>query len=393
MKRAWNYVVTMWQPASIFAVGVLLTVFLFTFRLNTLVHGGAAVETSTAASSASLQAIWNNPINAPYKLLQYGLGLVNDGVVSTRIVSGVVAGVSIWLFYYVARRFTEKASAILTTILYATSSALLHLGRTASPHSMLLVLLLLFAGGFYMRFGRHTKTAWLLSAFVLLLALYTPGLIYFAIPAGIWQLRAFKRSYDMPRKSRLIPLIICIIAILLPLIIGLVRSPVLIRDYVLLPPHIPSVLTFLKNFFAVPFSWFFWAPSNPLYRLGRQPILDIFAGTLFVLGCIQLLRNYKLDRFFLIIGIFVIATLVTAVSGDFENSMVLLPFIYLLVAMGMQYLFEEWRAVFPRNPLAKWVALIVMSLAVLVSANFQSRRYFIAWPHNSATKAIFATKE
>ncbi len=392
MKRAWNYVVTMWQPASIFAVGVLLTISLFTFRITSLVPGSAAVERHTAASSASVQAIYDNPLNAPYKLLQYGVHHISKGLATDRIISGIVAGVSIWLFYYVARRFTGKAAAIFATILYASSSALLHIGRTAAPHSMLLILFLLFAGGFYMRFGRHNKTAWLLSALALVLALYTPGLIFFVIPAGLWQLKTFRRNFDVPRRSHLILLSLAIFVILLPLIIGFVRTPTLIRDYLLMPATVPNPLTFLKNLLAVPFSWFFWAPTNPLYRLGRQPVLDIFTGTMFVLGCIQLIRNYKLDRFFLILGIFAVAALATAISGEFENSMILLPFLYLLAAIGIEYLLEQWRAVFPRNPLAKWVALIVISLAVIVSANFQTRRYFIAWPNNAATKAVFTAE-
>jgi 4-amino-4-deoxy-L-arabinose transferase-like glycosyltransferase len=392
MKRAWNYVVTMWQPASIFTVGVLFVIFLFTFRLGTLVHGTAALETITAKSSASLQAIFDNPLNAPYKLLQYGVNFIHSGIAFDRIVSGLVAAISIGLFYYVARRFTTKTTALLTTILYATNSALLHIGRTAVPLSMFLVLFMLFAGGFYMRFGRHTKTAWLLSAAVLLLALYTPGLIYFVVPASIWQIKAFRRHYDMPKRGRLILLIVCMALVLSPLIFGFVKAPSLLRDYFLLPSTFPHVLTFVKNFLAVPFSWFFWAPRNPLFRLGRQPILDIFTGTLFVLGCIQLIRRYKLDRFFLIIGIFAIATLLTAISGEFENSMVLLPFIYLLVAIGMGYLFEQWKDVFPLNPLARWVSLVVMLLAVLVSVNFQTRRYFIAWPNNSVTKTVFTNQ-
>ena len=392
MKRAWNYVVTMWQPASIFTIGVLLVIFLFTYRIGTLVSGTAVLETHATTSTTSLQTIFNNPLNAPFKLLQYGAHHIHSGVAFYRIVSGLVASISIGLFYYIARRFTSKAAALLTTILYATNSALLHLGRTAAPLSMLLVLFMLFVGGFYMRFGRHTKTAWLLSAGALLLALYTPGLIFFVIPASIWQIKAFQRHYDMPRRSRLILLIVCMVAILSPLVIGFVKTPSLLRDYFLLPSTFPHVLTFIKNFLAVPFSWFFWAPRNPLFRLGRQPTLDICTGTLFVFGCIQLIRQYKLDRFFLVIGIFIIATLLTAVSGEFENSMVLLPFIYLLVAIGMGYMFEQWKNVFPLNPLARWVALVVMSIAVLVSVNFQTRRYFIAWPHNSATKTVFTNQ-
>lgn len=392
MRKAWDYFLSMLQPASLMLVGAVIVTLLFTYRLSSLVPGQTANEISAHNSSQTLRKIVNDPINAPYKVLRYSAQKLHTGIFGERLVSGLIAGFSIILFYMIVRHFCNRYATTLATIMYGTTGSLLTNGRLATANIMLLVLLGLLACGYYLRFNTHRQRSMLITSVILALSLYVPGMLYFIAGGIAWQFKALRRD---SKKFNLKFLGICLgvfVLILSPLIYGLVRDPSLYKEYLGLPSKLPNIIDFIKSFLAVPYGIFVAAPKNSIFRLGRQPVLDIFASFMFILGCITLFKRYKLDRLVLLIAIFVVATLYTALSGNYENSFVLLPFIYLCIAIGIGMLLEEWRKVFPLNPLARGVAAAIMALAVVISVNFQTWRYFTAWPHNSETKTVFKLK-
>jgi hypothetical protein len=391
MKRAWNYAMTMWQPAGVLLIGVLFVTFLFTWRLGNLVPG-ATVELQTRTQSNTLPAIIDNPINAPYKTAVFVSQRIHSGITTERFVSSIVAGLSVLVFFLVVRHFSSRLAATAGTLLYATSSTLLHNGRLAVPNVMLLLLLALLACGYRLRFSNHRTRSWLMTAAILALSLYTPGLIYFIVIGALWQARAIRRSFELPDPSTTGASIVVFIGLLTPLIWGFVQHPDLWRSYFLIPAMLPQLKDFALQILAVPAGILAFAPRNPLFRLGRQPSLDVFAVGMFIIGGYTLLRRYKLDRLPMFIGIFTLGILLTALSGDYEFSLILLPFVYLIIATGIDTMLDGWRRVFPFNPLARSVAIIIMLVAVVISSNFQAWRYFVAWPHNDETKAVFTLK-
>lgn len=392
MKRVWNYIVTMWQPATLFVIGGIIVALLFSYRIGSLVPGVSAPERVSRDSSLGLKVIADNPINAPYKVARLAVRFVHDSMAAERLVSGVTAGLSVVLFFLIVRHFCGRLAAWLATMMYATSTSLLMYGRLATPNVMLLMLLALVACGYRLRFSKHRLRSWLYTAVIFGLALYVPGMVYFIIAGIIWQYRAVRRDHEWPRPALMATCVAIVLLLITPLIIGFVRTPSLWHEYFGIPSTLPNVWDFIKSFLAVPFGAIFLAPENPLYRLGRQPTLDIFAALMVILGCYQLIKKYRLDRFVLLIAIFLIAAAFTALSGDYEQSFVLLPFIYICIAFGINMLLDEWRKVFPFNPLARGLAAVVMIVAVLVSVNFQAWRYFIAWPHNANTKTVFTKR-
>jgi len=389
MKKAWNYAVTMWQPAGALIAGCLLLLFLFVFRIGGLVPGRAAVEQTTRQESSGMRVILDNPINAPYKTAQFITHKVKTSIVAERLVNGLAAGISVLLFYLIARRFCDTFAAGFATVLYATSSSLLHVGRLASPQISLLMLMILFMCGYALRFARHHIRSWLYITVALGIALYTPGILYFVIFGIVWQFRAVKRGQEVPKPKILGACLFLLAVLLTPLILGFVRSPELIRPYLGIPSEMPHIVDLLKNMAYVPFSYFVRAPSNQVFRLGHQAVLDGFSAAMLVLGCVSLLKRFRLDRVFLLLGIAVITIVFSALTKNYEFSFILLPFIYLVVGIGISRMLDDWNGVFPLNPLARWLAVIVVGMAVLISVNFQTRRYFIAWPNNRETKATF----
>ncbi len=389
MKRVWNYAISMWQPVGLILISGLLIAFLFSYKLGGLVKGISVPEQTTITQSLGVRNILNNPVNTPYKSAIYIVGKVHNSLAVKRLVSGFVAGLSVILLYLLARRFTEKFAAATAAVMYATSSALLHNGRLAIPGITVLSLLYLLTCGFQIRFSSHRTRSLFLSTIVLALSLYTPGILYFIIAGSIWQYKAIKRSYELPKLNVSLLAGGIFIVLLLPLLLGFVQHPGIWREYLLIPKILPHIKNFLIQLFAVPAGVIAFAPKSALYRLGRQPLLDAFSAVMFIIGLYTLFRRYKLDRLVLFGGIFALGIILTAFSGNYEYSLILVPFIYLVIAVGIGMMLDSWRKTFPYNPLARSLALVIIGVAVLVSVNFQTRRYFVAWPHNDVTRAAF----
>lgn len=254
------------------------------------------------------------------------------------------------------------------------------------------MLVALLACGYHLRFNSNRTRSLLITSAVLALSLYVPAIIYFIIAGAVWQFKAVQREQKFPKPIIAAACSLIVLIILAPLAYGLLKQPGLWREYFGISAQFPHMLNFLKSAAAVPYGIFISAPRNPLYRLGRQPLLDVFAAVMLVLGCYTLIKHFRLDRLVLLIAIFVLATLYTAISGNYENNFILVPFVYFCIAIGIGTMLELWRKVFPHNPLAQSLSYGIIAVAVLISVNFQTRRYFIAWPHNPEIRAVFTLK-
>lgn len=90
----------------------------------------------------------------------------------------------------------------------------------------------------------------------------------------------------------------------------------------------------------------------------------------------------------MLLAMYLIGALLFALGGPVGIS-ILVPIVYLMVAAGFGYLLHEWLLVFPRNPLARSLGFGLLGIAVTLTCVYNLRTYFVAWPHNPATKAAF----
>lgn len=393
MKRAWNYVVTMWQPASILlAIGLLVSTVYF-YRIGSLLPA-APQEVAYRTQYTNLSGALKNPIELPHRLLRHTVYILDGSLTAERVISAILILIAVLLFYYFVSRFNSKTASFYGTTLFATSSIMLNTGRLALPNVIIPGLLLLLLCGYNIQFKKTKQTVWwLISTVILCILLYTPGILYFLIGGLLVLFLRRKQTVQLPK-----PLIIgiCIVVgllLLTPLVLGLVRSPHLLRMYLAISVPLPGINQFLKNFAAVPYGLFIKAPQNPLYRLGTQPVLDVFTAVLLLVGSIALARRFKLVRIRLVGGMILIGAVFTAISGNYENAVCIVPFIYMFVTSGLEYLLKVWRDIFPYNPLARTLSIVIIGCAVVISANFHLWRYAVAWPHNNAVKQAFTSQK
>lgn len=389
MKKTWNIVMAMSRPMLFGILGVAVIAILMGWRLGSLTPGISEPELVTYQSANGLSAIIENAVDAPYKSAVYVSTSVMDSVLGLRLVGATIGALAIVLFYFMAQKIMTVSNAIIVTAMFATTSLLLHTTRTATPNVMLLALLALVAVGSFIRFNKHSEPGWLLASAVIALSLYTPGLVFFILAGGVWQFRRVKSSFEDLRPAIIISCSVIFSLLVAPLVISLVRDPHLWRAFLGIPSELPALNLILQRAGEAVLSLFIISPKDPVFWLGRQPILDVFATALFIYGLITVFKHFRLERLILIFGVYLLTIAWIAISGNHQAMILLLPFVYVVIGLGLQELMDKWLSVFPRNPIAQITGAVFLVSAVLLSINFQTQRYFVAWANSPETIEVY----
>ncbi len=392
LRFSWSW---SWQFISTIVIVGAGVALLFFSQLESLLPGYSNTEVAMAESSISLQAIAENPINAPYKLLVYGVTLFNvDALLATRIASAIFGTATLLLFYVGVRHWHTSRVAFLSAVLFACSAWLLHTARFGSGDIMLPFIILLFATCGYWVAASAKRSGWryIIAVVALSFSIYVPGVIWLVLLGLL-----IRRGKDLDFIRRRLPVNqkVLLTALLLlltvaPLIYGIIRTPALGLELLALPTVMPDALEVLKNLALLPINLIIWSDFSPELWLGNLPLLDVFAAAMFFLGIYHCIKNWQLDRSKLLLGLLGVGSVLVALGGI--SMALLLPAVYVVIAGGIAALLGMWLGVFPRNPLARSLGIVLVTAAVAASVVFNIRVYFVAWPHNAETKAVYTEK-
>lgn len=384
---------------TVLAGGVLAAILVF--QLGSLVGGLSSQEAATrdmiSGNALAIESIFRGAILLPYQLGLFILQLLPfHGAGSLRFISVIFGLIGLAAFYYLTHKWYGPKTAVLATALLSTSDWFLHTARYGSPEAVYLCGVVLCAIWASLQSPRLNRTNMLLFAFTLTIALYTPGVAAVLFGALVWQrqriIAFMKRSPQSIRIGAAIVAVIGTLPLLLSIIVpadGYTRIS-FVRMLLGIPSSIPNPVEYLQSVRAVLQNIFIYSDGNPVWFVGNLPFLDIITTTLFVAGAAGLYRYRKLDRTKVIAGAVAYGVLISAL-GVVPVS-ILLPFIYLVAAAGIQLLLREWFSVFPRNPVARSVGFGLLSLCIAVSMTYSLARCFIAWPKTDSTAQAFRQK-
>ena len=143
---------------------------------------------------------------------------------------------------------------------------------------------------------------------------------------------------------------------------------------------------------SIPAAFLYSSSISPSYNLGSLPLLDAFSGTMLLLGLYSYRKKIRLERTIIYIVAFLCSVGLAVVNTNQLYLFLCLPFLYLLIGEGMSFMLTEWRSVFPRNPIARFVGTVLMSIAVIAACGYHLNRYFLAWMQAPETRAVYAKK-
>lgn len=379
-----------WRPILIALVGIIFVGGLLSYRLGSLTPGLSQAEVSIVNQSSSAEQIISNPLHLPQKAGQLILSKVGyDSIAAKRAPNIIIGLMTIFAMFVLLKNWYSTRVASLGTILFASSSWFLHTTRVASGDINFMFPLILLAAGSYLYKGRYILLASLAALMSIGLMLYIPGMIWPVLGILIWRRKLVKKiNSRISLVWRIVGLILLAIGIA-PLVWAFVHDSSLLRTWLGLPEFLPDgVKQYLLNVINTVASIFILRQENAALGVGRLPLLDIFTTGMAILGSYAMLVQLGLDRARLLVSIMVFGVLVVALSGPVSISF-LLPFVYLLAAGGIALMLQKWFTVFPKNPAARLLAIIFISLAVSISAYYNLTRYFIAWPNTTETKQTF----
>ncbi len=373
------------------ALGIGSLTWLLLYKLANLTGGLSASELKSVSAPVGWHGIYNQPLDLPLKLLRSVVFYLfpDHGQLLSRLPNAIFGGLSIGAFALLIRSWHSTRTAVLTSLLFATSAWVLHVSRLASFDVQYLWALptLLLAHLLLQKRGQRILL-WYGSILITGLLLYIPGMVWFvalntylqrALLKGAW--KHFKRGWQ--RLTYVMAGLIW-----LPLLLIDLSRPGQLLQWLGLPSHLAPPPTLIKQFVAVPVHLFIRGPRYPDIWLNSLPILDIFTLAVCVIGIYFYARHRQAIRSRLLGMFFCLGVILIGLGGPVALSL-LVPVLYMAAATGITYLLREWLSVFPLNPLARGLGIGLISLAVTLSCAYNLRAYFIAWPHNEATKITF----
>jgi hypothetical protein len=371
-------------------LAALVLALLLIYRLGSLVGGLSGTEIKAATEPVGPHGIWNNPQYLPLKLVRTVVFDVfpNHGQTLTRLPNVIFGAAAVASFSWLIWLWHGRRTAIFTTILFAAGAWTLHASRLASFDVVYLwatPMLLIIQALLY----RHSdnRAVWYGALLTWLLLLFVPGMIWLIAIQLVLQYQIILKAWaSASRRRRAISVTLPVLAAA-TLAFDLVRSGHMIQ-WLGLPAHWDSLGTLIKHFVAVPVHLFIRGPQYPEIWLGRAPILDAFVLLAAVLGVYFYAKHWRAWRSRTLGTMFAAGWILVAIGGPVGLSL-LVPLLYVAAAAGLAYLLHEWLKVFPLNPLARGLGIGLISLLVALSCLYNLKAYFVAWPHNQATKATF----
>lgn len=377
-----------WRVASVWSALVGATVLLFTWKLTWLPGGISPAESAYISSASSAGQLLQSPAFLLHKLLTYLLVTLGaHHIAFFRLISVAFALAAVFSMYHILRRWYTRRIALLGSLLFASSSLVLHVSRSATPESSYLLLAPLIVLGLALQSTKRYQTALFVLLASLCLTVYVPGFIWLAIGVMIWRGRRMGRLIKRLSWSRKLLCGGIVMVLLAPAVVALVLHPRELLTVVGLPTHLESVGFYFHRLGST-LAALVWHYNgvDPSQWVRGTAIFDVFTLAMIVLGAYSLRYSHALMRGRLQAGLSLLFWLLIVSAGP-VTFVALMPVLYLLVAGGVAFMLQQWFTVFPRNPIARFVAVGLICLSVGLCSYFHIYRYFVAWPHNPQTKS------
>jgi len=383
-----------WRPAVLVLSLLLVAYLLYFHRLESLLPGYNTQEISTYRQAASWHNLATNPINLPYTFLVWlGTAILHHGIIVTRIVSACFGLVAVVLFYAIIRPWYGFRTVFLSTILFATSAGLLHTARFGTGQVLqMAVLAAIMAALWYHRHPQWRRLIGFYVALLLPLLLYIPGMLWFEL-FGLVMLRG--RVLHQIRQVPIRYLVgwgLVSLAAVTPLLWAGFRTPHIFLSAAGLPQHLDVLSHIGSNTLNAIMSIGVRSNGNPLWWVGHTPLLGSVELVLGAIGAYFYLYRERSRRGIFLTGSVALAVILLGLGGPVGFGC-LVPLLYLFIASGLDHLLGQWLAVFPRNPIARVTGIGLVCIMLSFSVLYQTRSYFVAWPHHPSTRQAFSLKE
>jgi hypothetical protein len=377
-----------WRRQSIYGFLLLVLLAFIVIQLSIIPSNFANVESSYSTETSIFSNIGQNPLSLPHKLATYVTVQVSDSIRSVRAVSIVILGFSVIALYRIIKRWHSEKIALFTAAMFGLNATSLAVGRLGAPLVLILCWSIIISILMWLQHGKSRKIAPVVLLIISAALIYVPGAPYFFILLIVlFGKKLLKISKSLSSKTIYTGIIFSVILIG-PLFYSFYNDINLVRNWFLIPQSI-DWSSIISNILKVPSAFIYKSPVNPLLNVGTLPVLDVASGGLFLIGLYAYQKNSKLERTKIMILTAAFGIILGALGEVTIGIVLLLPFVYSVIAAGISFILDEWYSVFPRNPIARSFGLLLVTFVILMSIYYQTTRFFVVWPQTPETRQVY----
>ena len=360
-----------------FVIGYVLLVLAFLMMIFGLPVvspiGISKSEMGTIVSSQSLSlsgVLHGDVVDLPYRILQkLCVSLLGLNSYAIKLPSVIFAAILAFFLVLLLNRWFKSNVALVSSVLIVLSVPFLYLAGVgeSSVVFVLMPVVILWLGS---KIHKETKPKpiWLIwFSFLLAVSLSIPQMIYFVIAVVAYVAINPHFRFSIKAQKWFVKILL-----FLNILIGAVILGVLIFnhriDAILFGGWSKNLNVFFDNIRRGTLPFLMWngvADSMLLSPLIGMPVFAVI-----LVGLIANLKKFFRTKLFLAVGLVIFGVTMTGIRQ--ENALFLIVPAAILLAYGMQYIFERWYDIFPENPYAKLFALLPISLflGVVIVNNF-----------------------
>lgn len=374
-------------PLALITISLLLLIILLITGLYAP-NGLAQTEIDSAVASHRLGFANlfepHNIINLPYKILQkLSIGALGLSIFSIKLPALLITAITAVSLFILIAAWTDRRSAILSTILILISSRWLFLSQLGDHQVATIGLSIVLASALALltqqsnaiyQSKRRAKN-YKLSLIALVLAVFISAGLLFYFSMGVYLifiisltmlLHPFVRL-SLKRLNKLLGNywyfigLACLIVTLVPLLISVVGDTSTATSLLNLDGFnfrlLDNIKFLLREFLD------FSPTDNSLFA---TPWFNLSAVVLIIIGIFREMRtSYKPRSSIIIMWLF--AALVISLFSQQTSLLIFVP-CALSLAMGLDYILISWYRIFPRNPVARFAGLV--PIATLLGSLF-----------------------
>lgn len=361
--------------------------------LTSLNPGLSPTEGLARADSSTFRMIYSNPINGPLKLLQHLISKSGASPIVSLRLSSVMVGLFFgFCFYKLAVGLFGRVIGLLGSLIFISLPLFVIAARQGSTEIIFFApICLMWLYAWLNKAGSSKRNAWLCLLLAAALLSYTPGLIWWM--AGSFVLcrkRIISAIAEVPSALSAAGFILSGL-IIVPLITSLIKHPAIIKHLFLVPDKWLPPIQIAKNIGWMLLALFYRAPYHDPLILDRLPLLNVLLLALLIFGIYAMQAAARTKAYGLGLAI-IFAVLAAGLNNRIALLALGLPALAVFICAGLRYLYIEWRAIFPLNPVPKTFALIFISAVVVSQLYFGLQYALVAWPNSPATKTVYVLK-
>lgn len=379
----WRYVIGYLALGALFALSVIIA--------GLYAPGGVSqAEIDTIARTNQLASgVFALP-DLPFHGLQLAIfSLFGVSIFTIKLPAILFSIISAVAIFFLLRRWFKPNIVVLSMLIMAVTGQFIFLAQHGTPQILYIMysaLILLFASLILQ--NAKGKRIWMVALGAsVALSLYTPYFAYVNLGLFIaaW-IHPHPRHYLLKKANRLNWAIADVSALIIaaPLVYFCMRSPELLSA--LFSLHLTDIdlvgnLTLLLQSY-------FWI--QPIVAHGQIiPTMTLSSLALVIFGIIVVFRHRYAARSY-VIAVWLLFTVPILVIYPHLTAIIIVP-LFILLTMGIEALLGQWYGLFPENPYARGVGLILTILLVGTMTLTGIDRYMNGYRHLPEAAREFST--